>query len=137
MGRRTEAAHDCLPQGLRVEDLKLAKWFLDIVATVYPGPLHSHATTLAVPDGQGGRTPTSLSDLFHAQWPHVPMIDILEALAIVGVITPPQQTTGTAPNEEANGYAFRLRRDRGQLSPMVSRGRSAKLKTVRKSTGSG
>ena len=88
MARTTRRVKDCLPQGFSTEDLEVARWFLDVVATVYHGALHSHATVITVPDSKGGRKPTSLSALFHQQWPHVLIDDILTALANVGFITP-------------------------------------------------
>src|SRR5262245_27464430 len=90
----------CWPQGLNIEDLKLAHWFLDIVAPRYGSLLHSHAPVLPVVDDQGGRRLTSLSALFHTEWPHVPLGDLLRVLAKVGFIT--------APQAEADGYSFSL-----------------------------
>src|SRR5262245_12921606 len=100
MGRRTGAIHNCLPQGLSIEDLKLARWFLESVAPRYSGPLRSHAPVLPVVDDQGGRRLTSLSALFYNEWPHVPLGDLLRVLAKVGFITVPQA--------EADGYTFCL-----------------------------
>jgi hypothetical protein len=114
MKRRTGVVHDCLPQGLRIEDLKLARWFLRILVNTRrahlqqavrqdDGLLHSHAVDLEEPDGKGGRRLTSLAALFHEDWPHVPMSDLLTALAKFGFITP--------PHEEPDGYTFRLTPD--------------------------
>ncbi len=108
MARTTRRVKDFLPQGFSTEDLEVARWFLDVVATVYHGALHSHATVITVSDSKGGRKPTSLSALFHQQWPHVLIDDILTALANVGFITPPQQTAEPATNAESGGYFFRL-----------------------------
>lgn len=117
MARTTRREKDFLPQGFSAEDLEVAKWFLHIVATLYPGALHSHATKITVPDKQGRRSPTSLSTLFHEQWPHVQMGDILTVLANVGFITPPQQTAEPATNAESGGYSFRLVPRGGKTNP--------------------
>jgi hypothetical protein len=108
MSRTTQRVMDYLPQGFSAGDLKLAKWFLDIVAPLYPRALHSHATAILVSDGKGRRRPASRSALFHEQWPRVQMGDILTALAHVGFITSPQRVKEPATNEGASGYVFRL-----------------------------
>jgi hypothetical protein len=104
MRRRNGIPPYCSPQGLNIEDLKLAHWFLDIVAPRYGGLLHSHAPVLPVVDDQGGRRLTSLSTLFYTEWPHVSLGNLLEALAKVGYITAPQAQT--------DGYTFYLLPDR-------------------------
>jgi len=63
MTRTTRRGKDFLLQGFSSEDLKPAKWFLDAVAPLYHGALHSHLPALAVSDAKGGRTLTSLSAL--------------------------------------------------------------------------
>lgn len=137
MTRDTRRVKNFLPQGFSVEDLETTKWFLSVVATVYPGALHSHSTAIAVPDRYGRSGSTSLSALFHAQWPQVQLVDILTALARVGFITPPQKTAGLVANEESCGYSFRLTRDLGQLPPLVLRGGSARPRAGRKDRGAG
>jgi hypothetical protein len=112
----TRRGKDCLPRGYTIDDLKLAKWFLGIVAPLYPGTLHSHSVMISVPDKQGRRKPTSLSALFHEQWPDVQLSDILMSLACAGFITLLQRIKEPAANTEAGGYSFRL----------VSRDESAK-----------
>jgi hypothetical protein len=115
MVRRTRAVHDCVPQGLRIEDLRLARWFLRILVNERrmhfrqagkpnDGMRHCHAVDLEEPDGNGGRKLFSLAALFHEEWPHVPVRDLLLALAQVGFITP--------PHKEADGYTFHLMPDR-------------------------
>ena len=115
MERRTRGRQDCLPRGLSIEDLQLARWFLRILVNTRrehlqqagrqdDGLLHSHAVDLEEPDGKGGRRLTSLAALFHEDWPHVPLRDLLMALAKVGFIT--------SPHEESDGYTFRLTPDR-------------------------
>lgn len=108
MTHTTRREKDLLPQGLTTDDLKLAKWFLNVVATVYPGTLHSHCAIIAVPDKQGRRKPTSLSTLFHEQWPDVQLSDILMALACAGFITPPQRSQESATSTESGGYTFQV-----------------------------
>jgi len=132
MARRTRAGKDFLPPGFSGEDLKTAKWFLNAVAPVYHGALHSHVPAIAVYDAKGRRTPTSLSALFHDQWPHVPLVDILTALTCVGFITPPQETAGPATKEESGGYTFRLTSDLGQSPPIVPRGGRTRSRTGQK-----
>jgi hypothetical protein len=108
MARTTKRGKDLLPPGFTTDDLRLAKWFLNIVATIYPGPLHSHAPVIPASDKQGRRNPTSLSALFHEQWPDAQLSDILAALACAGVITSPQPTAGSATKAEPCGYVFRV-----------------------------
>jgi hypothetical protein len=127
MACTTRRGKDCLPPGFSSEDLKTAKWFLEAVAPLYHGALHSHVPAIAVSDAKGGRTLTSLSALFHEEWPHVSLVDILTVLACVGFITSPQQTAESATNTELHGYAFRL----------VPRGRSPKLRAGQQHRGSG
>jgi hypothetical protein len=109
MTRRSGTRHNCLPQGLSIEDLKLVRWFLHVIVKERrvqlrqagrqdDGILHSHAINLEEPDGNGGRKLVSLADLFHDEWPHVPVEDLLAALVKVGFITP--------PNVVADGYTL-------------------------------
>ena len=137
MARTARRAPDYLPPGFSIEDLKTAKWFLDAVAPLYHGALHSHVPAIAVSDAKGGRTLTSLSALFHEEWPHVSLVDILTALARVGFITPPQQIAEPATNEEAGGYAFRLTGDRCQLPRLVPWGGRTKPRAGQKDRGAG
>jgi hypothetical protein len=134
MARTTRRLNDFLPQGFSIEDLEIAKWFSDFVAQLYHGVLHSHAAVIPVPYRRGRRGPTSLSALFHAQWPRVQLVDILTALAKVGFITPPQKTAGLVANEKSCRYSFRLACDLGQLA---LRGGSAKPRAGRKDRGAG
>lgn len=137
MARTTRREKDFLPPGFSVEDLKTAKWFLDAVAPLYHGALHSHVPAIAVSDAKGGRTLTSLSALFHEEWPHVDLVDILTVLARAGFITPPQKTTEPATNEEAGGYVFRLTGDQCQLPRLVPRGGRTRPRSGPKARGSG
>ncbi|MBI3795957.1 MAG: hypothetical protein HY268_03180 [Deltaproteobacteria bacterium] len=137
MARTTRRVQDCLPSGFSSEDLKTAKWFLDAVAPLYHGALHSHAAAIAVHDAKGGRTLTSLSALFHEEWPHVSLVEILTALANVGFITPPQRTAGSATNEESGGYSFRLTGEQCQLPRLAPRGGRTRLRSGQKARGIG
>jgi hypothetical protein len=145
MAHRTGVAHACVPQGLCVEDLKLARWFLHVVVNECrehsrqagrpdDGKLNSHAIDLEEPDGKGRRKLGSLADVFHDDGPTVPMSDILTALARVGFIMPPQQTTESATDTESGGYTFRLTGDLGQFPPPALRSARAKPGAVRKDT---
>jgi hypothetical protein len=111
MARRTGVGHTSLPQGWSIEDLKLARWFLRVIVKGRREPsrqagrrddgmLRSHTIDLEEPDGHGGRKLVSLADFFHEEWPHVPVEDLLAALAKVGFIM--------SPTVETDGYAFRL-----------------------------
>jgi len=137
MARRIRAGKDFLPPGFSNADLKTAKWFLDAVAPRYHGVFHSHVPAIAVSDAKGGRTLTSLSALFHEEWPHVSLVDILTALARAGFITPPQQITDSATDAESGSYTFRLTGELGQFPPLALRSARVKLGAVRKGRRAG
>ena len=114
MAHRTRAGRERFPHSLCIEDLKRARWFLRIVVHERrahgllagrqdEGILHSHAVDLEEPDGNGGRKLVSLAALFRAEWPHVPVSDLLLALAQVGFIS--------LSCQEPDGYTFRLTPD--------------------------
>src|SRR5262249_13370685 len=133
-GTYHEEIEQLLATGIQRRGSRDSEMVLNIVAPLYHGVLHSHAAVTAVPHRRSRRGLTSLSALFHAQWPRVQLVDILTAVAKVGFITPPQKTAGPVANEKSCGYSFRLACDLGQLA---LRGGSAKPRVGQKDRGAG
>src|SRR5262245_58262728 len=104
-GTYHEEIEQLLATGIQRRGSRDSEMVLNIVAPLYHGVLHSHAAVTAVPHRRSRRGLTSLSALFHAQWPRVQLVDILTAVAKVGFITPPQKTAGPVANEKSCGYS--------------------------------
>jgi hypothetical protein len=86
----------------------LVRWFLHILINERrahlqragrqdDGMLHSHAVVLEEPDGNGERRLVSLTTLFHEEWSHVPVEDLLMALATVGLSPRPTKSLAAIP----------------------------------------